>query len=214
MTPVQLDCSYSLQLDGMVKARAEKENLRHLALMARKTMKRRAGELSMPADGTRLWIWTDLHFDDERIRRHAKAPVPDHPHDDLDAPGPLAGDRRARRHGRVRRGPRRQTHRLRSLEAALRGPPRPEGGRSRQPRLHRFRWRERPLGANASVMTLVIHTDPPLLSNRSAGKNLLSTGSSSSGRESPPAKERLWKAGQRQHWCGRGERGGSTGGST
>ena len=35
MTPVQLDCAYSMQLDGMVKARAEKENLRHLALLAR-----------------------------------------------------------------------------------------------------------------------------------------------------------------------------------
>ena len=27
----------------------------------------------------------------------------------------------------------------------------------------RFRWRERPLGADASVMTLVIQSDPPLL---------------------------------------------------
>ena len=27
----------------------------------------------------------------------------------------------------------------------------------------RFRWRERALGADVSVMTLVIHTDPPLL---------------------------------------------------
>ena len=27
----------------------------------------------------------------------------------------------------------------------------------------RFRWRERPLGVDASVMTLVIHADPPLL---------------------------------------------------
>ena len=56
MTPVQLDCAYSMQLDGMVKARAEKENLRHLALMARETMNRRGAELSVPADGTRLWI--------------------------------------------------------------------------------------------------------------------------------------------------------------
>ena len=33
-------------------------------------------ELSMPADGARLWIWSDLPFDDERIRRHAKRPFP------------------------------------------------------------------------------------------------------------------------------------------
>ena len=51
MTPVQLDCAYSMQLDGMVKARAEKENRRHLALMAREAMNRRGAELSMPADG-------------------------------------------------------------------------------------------------------------------------------------------------------------------
>ena len=75
MTPVQLDCAYSMQLDGMVKARAEKENLRHLALMARETMNRRGAELSMPADGARLWISSDLHFDDERIRKHAVSTV-------------------------------------------------------------------------------------------------------------------------------------------
>ena len=57
MTPVQLDCAYSMQLDGMVKARAEKENLRYFALMAREAMNRRGAELSMPADGARLWIW-------------------------------------------------------------------------------------------------------------------------------------------------------------
>ena len=63
-----------MQLDGMVKARAEKENLRQLALMAREAMNRRGAELSLPADGVRLWIWSDLHFDDERIRWHAKRP--------------------------------------------------------------------------------------------------------------------------------------------
>ena len=60
-----------MQLDGMVKARVEKENLRHIALMAREAMNRRGAELS-PVDGARLWIWSDLHFDDERIRRNAK----------------------------------------------------------------------------------------------------------------------------------------------
>ena len=49
---------------------------RYLALMAREAMNRRGAELSMPADGARLWIWSDLHFDDERIRRHAKRPFP------------------------------------------------------------------------------------------------------------------------------------------
>ena len=43
---------------------------------------------------------------------------------------------RARRHHRMRRRPRRQARHPRSLEAALRGPPRVEGGRSGQPRLH------------------------------------------------------------------------------
>ena len=39
-----------MQLDGMVKARAKKENLWHLALMAWEAMNRRGAELSMPAD--------------------------------------------------------------------------------------------------------------------------------------------------------------------
>lgn len=76
MTPVQLDRTYSMQLDEMVKARVEHENLRHLAAMARETLKRPSAELSVPADGSRLWIWSDLHFDDERIRRNAKPPLP------------------------------------------------------------------------------------------------------------------------------------------
>ena len=63
-----------MQLEGIVKARAEKENLRHLALMAREAMNRRGAELSLPADRARLWIWSDLHFHDERIRWHAKRP--------------------------------------------------------------------------------------------------------------------------------------------
>ena len=82
MTPVQLDCAYSMQLDGMVKARAEKENLRHLALMAREAMNRRGAELSLPADGARLWIWSDLHFHDERILLGREAPVPEHLRDE------------------------------------------------------------------------------------------------------------------------------------
>ena len=54
----------------------DQENLWHLALMAREAMNRRGAELSMLVDGARLWIWSDLHFDDERIRRHAKRPFP------------------------------------------------------------------------------------------------------------------------------------------
>ena len=30
----------------------------------------------MPTDGARLWIWSDLHFNDERIRSNAKRPFP------------------------------------------------------------------------------------------------------------------------------------------
>ena len=90
MTSVQLDCAYSMQLDGMVKARAEKENLRHLALMARETMNRRGAELSMPADGARP---VDLVGPPLRRREDPQAreaSVPDHPHDELGTPGPLA----------------------------------------------------------------------------------------------------------------------------
>ena len=74
MTPVQLDYADSMQLDGMVKARAETENLRHIAFVAWGAMNRRDAELSIPADGARLWISSHLHFDDERIRSNAKRP--------------------------------------------------------------------------------------------------------------------------------------------
>ena len=74
MTPVQLDRAYSMQRDGMVKAGVERENLRHLALIAHEAMTRRGAVLPMPAHGARLWIWSDLHFDDENTRRHAKRP--------------------------------------------------------------------------------------------------------------------------------------------
>ena len=120
MTPVQRDSAYSIQLDGMVKATAEKENLRHLALMAREAMSRRDAELSMPADEAQMWIWSDLHFRRGEDPQTREAPVRDRPHDELDPPRPLAGDRGAKRHGDVRRGPRRPARHLRSVEVALR----------------------------------------------------------------------------------------------
>jgi len=46
MAPVQLDGAYAMQLDRMVKAGVEKENLRHLSLMAREAATRRGAELS------------------------------------------------------------------------------------------------------------------------------------------------------------------------
>ncbi len=163
MTPVQLDCAYSMQLDGTVKARAEKENLRHLALMAREAMNRRGAELSMPADGARLWIWSDLHFDDERIRRHAKRPFPTirtmnwalrdrwreavAPHDTVVCAGDLGGRRNI--FGRLKP----PCANLPGRKVVVLG----------NHDFTRFRWRERPLGTDASVMTLVIDTDPPLL---------------------------------------------------
>ena len=79
MTPVELDCAYSMQLDGMVKAGIEKENLRHLALIAREAMTRRGAELSMPR---RRGAALDLVGPPLRRREYPQAretPVPDHP---------------------------------------------------------------------------------------------------------------------------------------
>ena len=163
MTPVQLDCAYSMQLDGMVKAGIEKENLRHLALMAREAMNRCGAELSLPADGTRLWIWSDLHFDDERIRWRAKRPfrtidamngtLRDHwreavaPSDTVVCAGDLGGRRNILGRWKPPCG------NLPGRKVVVLG----------NHDFTRFRWRERPMGADATVMTLVIHTDPPLL---------------------------------------------------
>lgn len=58
-----------MHLDWMVELGAI-----NLAAMARETARRFGAELPLPAAGTRLWIWSDLHFDDERIWWSAKRP--------------------------------------------------------------------------------------------------------------------------------------------
>ena len=163
MTPLQLDIAYAAQLDGMVKAGVETENLRHLAGMARETLKRSGAELSMPTDGARLWIWSDLHFDDERIRRNAKRPFPsiramngalrDRWRDAAEAGDTVVcvGDLGGRRSIFGRWRP--PCVNLSGRKVAVLG----------NHDFTRFRWRERPLGVDISVMTLVIRTEPPLL---------------------------------------------------
>ena len=143
--------------------RVEHENLRHLAAMARETLKRPGAELSVPADGSRLWIWSDLHFDDERIRRNAKRPFPtvramnaalrDRWREAAGSGDTVvcAGDLGGRRNIFGRWKP--PCVNLPGRKVVVLG----------NHDFTRFRWRERPLGADLILMTLIIRSDPPLL---------------------------------------------------
>ncbi|MCY4119654.1 MAG: metallophosphoesterase [Acidobacteria bacterium] len=163
MTPACLDWSYSMHLDGMVQAKVANEDLRALAAMARETARRSGAELALPADGTRLWIWSDLHFDDERIWWNAKRPFP--------SLREMNEGLRARWREAVADGDT-------VVCAGDLGGSRTAFGRWKPPCVNLpgrkvvvlgnhdftwFRWRERPLGADASSMTLLIRSDPSLL---------------------------------------------------
>ena len=117
----------------------------------------------MPADGARLWIRPDLHSDGERIRRAAKRPfstirtmnwaLQDRWREAV-APadtGVCAGDLGSRRSVLGRRKPPCADLPRRKIVVL--------GNHD----FTRYRWRERPMRAHATVMTLVIHADPPLL---------------------------------------------------
>ena len=109
----------------------------------------RGAELSLPADGDRLWIGSDLHFDDERIRWHAKRPfrsicamnstLRDHWREAVASTSSVAGSR-----------PATISPAERSSFSATTTSPGFDGGSARS-------------GVDASVITLVIHADPRLL---------------------------------------------------
>jgi len=132
-------------------------------VMARETRSRSGAELRLPADGTRLWIWSDLHFDDERIWWTVKRPFPSLREmnqglrarwREAVAPGDIvvcAGDLGGRRAFLGRWQP--PCVDLPGRKVIVLG----------NHDFTRFRCRERPLGADVSSMTLLIRSDPPLL---------------------------------------------------
>lgn len=140
-----------------------KSGVVNLAAMARETARRSGAELPLPADGTRLWIWSDLHFDDERIWWSAKRPFPSlremnrglqerwrkavGPGDTVVCAGDLGGRRNAFGCWKP------PCVNLPGWKVVVLG----------NHDFTRFRWRERPLGADVSTMTLIIRSDPPLL---------------------------------------------------
>lgn len=158
ITPAYLDWAYSTHLEWMVKS-----GVVNLAAMARETARRSGAELPLPADGARLWIWSDLHFDDERIWWSAKRPFPSLREMNQrlrerwrQAVGPgdtvvCAGDLGGRRNAFGRWKP--PCVNLPGWKVVVLG----------NHDFTRFCWRERPLGADVSSMTLIIRSDPPLL---------------------------------------------------
>lgn len=163
MTTAQLDWLYATHLDGMVQAGDVYGTLRALAAMARETRRRSGAELRLPVDGTRLRIWSDLHFDDERIWWSVKRPFRSlcemnqalrarwreavGPGDTIVCVGDLGG----RRDFLGRWQP--PCVDLPGRKVIVLGN-------------HDFTWfhrRERLLGADTSSMTLLIRSDPPLL---------------------------------------------------